>query len=261
MKMKKTTLAANKGKRYGSAEWFVDEYRRVDDDPWGLSWRPSQKIRYERVFRLLDLIDSKPQTILDIGCATGEFTKLLSKRLGTETNVIGIDFIDTAIDRAEKNHRGVTFRKGTIFNIGQEYTERIDLVACLEVLYYLDRKDCPQALRSVKECLRPGGYVIFSSLISKFPYFSLNEFSDVVSSEFDLVRCERVHVKFLSLWERGALRVAKILRDRFHVQNSAIIPKKIFACTPFAVADLVEKGSSYMGNLFASHAMVLARKP
>ena len=132
---KENRLLNDERNGYGSAEWFVDEYRRVDDDPWGLSWRPSQKIRYERVLRLLDFMESQPRTVLDIGCATGDFTELLSKRLGKETIVTGIDFIDTAIDRAKERHRGVTFRKGSIFNIGQAYKETIDLVACLEVLY------------------------------------------------------------------------------------------------------------------------------
>lgn len=245
--------------RYGSSNWFISEYDRVNDDPWGLSWRPSQKVRYARILSLLDALESPPSSILDIGCATGDFMCLLTKKYGQKCSVIGIDFVVDAIDRARTKYPQIHFRVGSIFDIGRDYAGQMDLVTCLEVLYYLERNECSRALRSIKESLCPGGHVIFSSLISKLPYFTLNELKNLVSTEFSLMKTETIHVKLLSIGERIILKLDKLGRKIVLFKNANLL-RNIFKAFPFQAADFIEKYRDSIGDFSASHALVLAKK-
>ena len=246
--------------QYGSASWFVNEYAKVDDDPWGLSWRSSQKVRYARILSLLEAIEHPPSSVLDIGCSTGDFTYLLKNKYGQHSSVIGIDFIENAIDRAKEKYQEVNFRIGSIFDIGLEYEGQMDLVTCLETLYYLDRKECPAALKSVRRSIRHGGYAVFSSLISKAPYFSVQELRHLVSTQFSLIQSQTIHIKILSLGERIAVKLEKLGKQKLYLPQSINMAKNIFRLVPFQVADLMEKACSYMGNTSASHALVLGRR-
>jgi hypothetical protein len=135
----------------------------------------------------------------------------------------------------------------------------MDLVTCLEVLYYLDRNECPRALASIKKSLRLGGYSVFSSLISKPPYFSLNELKNLVSTEFSLVKAETIHVKLISIFEKIIVKLEKIGRRKgfFKDNNYA---RDIFKIVPFHGVDLAEKCCAHIGDLSASHAIVIGRR-
>ena len=250
----------DKADQYGSVDWFINEYNKVDDDPWGLSWRSSQKVRYARILRLLDTIESPPSSVLDVGCATGDFTNLLKSKYGQKSSVIGIDFIENAINRAKGKYPKINFRVGSIFDVGRDYEGLMDLVTCLEVLYYFERKECPWALASVKESLRPGGYALFSSLIAKPPHFSLNELEDLVSTEFKVILSQTVHVKLLSIGERIIMKLEKLGKQKIGLPHDMNIARNILELTPFRAADLIEKCSCTIGAFSASHAHVLCRR-
>src|SRR6476646_9658318 len=123
-------MNADEMPRYGTVEWFVSEYARVVDDPWGLSWRPSQKLRYMHTLELLDKIDRPIKSIVDIGCATGDITFLLSKKYAG-ASIVGMDFTESAVRRAEVKYPNLQFRVGSVFDVGQQFKEVIDLALCL----------------------------------------------------------------------------------------------------------------------------------
>jgi 2-polyprenyl-3-methyl-5-hydroxy-6-metoxy-1,4-benzoquinol methylase len=246
--------------RYGSPGWFANEYSKVDDDPWGLGWRASQKVRYARMLSLLGAIDISPGSILDVGCAAGDFTHLLKAKYGQASSVIGVDFVGDAIQRARTKYPSTVFRLGSIFDVGRDYEGQVDLITCLEVLYYLDRKDCPLALSSLKASLRPGGYVVFSSLISKPPHFSPAELTELVSREFTIVRSETIHLKLLSISERIIMKVERLGKQKLGLAHQANFARSTLRLVPFWLASAVEKCSCVAGSSLGSHAIVLARR-
>ena len=67
-------MTNDKANQYGTIEWFNGEYAKVEDDPWYTTFRSSLKVRYGRVLKLLDAVEFSPISVLDIGCATGDFT-------------------------------------------------------------------------------------------------------------------------------------------------------------------------------------------
>ena len=208
------------GDTYGSLDWFAQEYGKVRDDPWGLSWRPSQALRYQRVLTTLDRIPHQVTAVMDIGCATGDFTHLLSRRmLGLDT-LIGMDFVGTAIERARRRYPNIQFREGSVLDLDPCHESQFDLVTCLEVLYYLKGDQRSRALKCVKELLRAGGYAVFSSFISRSPYFSPRQFLALIGAEFEIVAWEILHLKIVNFLESVVRRsdgiASQISGGRWH---------------------------------------------
>ena len=243
---------------YGSLEWFEKEYNKVNDDPWGLSWRPSQMVRYARILSLLDHIEFHPMNILDIGCATGDYTNLLNNKYGATCSVVGVDFIEDAIKRARKKYPQLQFRVGSVFDVGGDYSRQMDLVTCLELLYYIDKNKQVNALASIKESLRAGGYVMFSSFISKPPYFSLCELCELVSTNFTVVETKTIHVKFISIIERVMMKILKAVGGREYLENTDVMGE-YFTSFPVRIADYSENYFSYLGEISLTHALVLGK--
>ena len=92
---------------------------------------------------------------LEIGCAEGIFTELLSPRCN---ELLAIDITDVAVTRARKRLAG----KPWINVVRRTFPEEIpgnsfDLVTCIDVLYYCDVDRLHQGLRKLASLIQPGG--------------------------------------------------------------------------------------------------------
>lgn len=237
--------------QYGTLQWCEHEYGKVQEDPWGLTWRPSQLLRYHRVLSTLDALKEPIAHAMDVGCATGDFTYLLSRHARGLQRVVGVDFVDSAIERARRRFPNLTFSKESIFALGDRYPERFDLITCLEVIYYVPKDQQVAALRSVRRALRPGGYTVFSSLISPPPHFFPEELLDLVRREFEIVRSEILYLRLISFMEKIGTRSEKLIPFRLGPHRLGRLP--------FRAVIAIEKWSRNLGSHAASHTILLAR--
>ncbi len=246
-------------RKYGSLDWFTVEYSHVGDDPWGLSWRPSQAFRYQRTLSLAVSIPAEIGTAADVGCATGDFTFMLSRRLPELRQLLGVDFVTAAVERARGRYPGLQFVSEPINAFGARYKHQFDLVICLEVLYYLDPNQRASALASLKQALREGGYVIFSSFISKPPYFAPDEFCDLIAGEFEVVQYEILHLRIVNAIETFVRRGDKVLT---HITGGRWkrFGASLLARVPETSIQVLERGCARLSKWTASHTLVLARK-
>ena len=77
------------------------------------------------------------ENILDIGCGEGSKSFILANYF-SNAKVLGIDFTDEGIKKANNNYSEVNnlyFKKADIFKI---QTEKYDMVSCLEVLEHIE---------------------------------------------------------------------------------------------------------------------------
>jgi SAM-dependent methyltransferase len=242
---------------YGSSQWFHRAYARVADDPWGLSWRTSQRLRRLRVLALVRTLPSPPVSAIDVGCSTGDFTRLLTTGVPTLKTLLGVDFADHAIRRARLRYPEIPFLQESILTVGDRHPGRFDLAACLETLYDLDRAEQLHALTPLRRLLRPRGHAVLSSYISAPPYFTPRAFRELTETTFDVVASDIVHLTPVSLVERLASR-----SDRFPRRLARRPPTRSAPALdrlPLSAVSPIEAASRPLSPLTASHTIVLAR--
>jgi ubiquinone/menaquinone biosynthesis C-methylase UbiE len=118
--------------------------------------------------RYLDLIEHfrDPSTgglqILDLGVGTGLGTLALAEALGDRAQVLGVDFSEVMVARAQALGRGVSnvdFVHGDATDLHGIATDSMDYVVAHSFLYLIP--DAQGALREARRVLKPSGRLIF----------------------------------------------------------------------------------------------------
>jgi SAM-dependent methyltransferase len=125
-----------------------------------LIYKYDQSIRVRKISSLLRNV--KLKTALDLGCGTGDFTKLLSS-LGGKISVIGVDISDVTIEsnRNKNKNEGVFFTAKGLLDYDITPNE-FDIIICITVLQHITVKsELIQLLKSIRRGLTEGGSFIF----------------------------------------------------------------------------------------------------
>ncbi|ERJ11524.1 class I SAM-dependent methyltransferase [Haloplasma contractile] len=98
-------------------------------------------------------------TVVDIGCGPGTLTRKLSKWLGPNATIIGIDrdinFINYAREKADKHHENITYIEGDALNLPLK-DNSVDASVSHTVIEHVPNKEF---LLEQKRICRPGGRV------------------------------------------------------------------------------------------------------
>lgn len=99
---------------------------------------------------LVNEINQKKYNILDIGCAEGSGTNEFKKKF-PNSNVIGIDFSESAIETAQENYPYISFEKADL----ETFQEKVDVAILSNVLEHISDpiKTIANLLRRVKKYL------------------------------------------------------------------------------------------------------------
>jgi ubiquinone/menaquinone biosynthesis C-methylase UbiE len=122
--------------------------------------------RRHRVFSLLaDLSGAGPgDRVLDVGCGTGYFVRILARAAMPGGSVVGVDPSHDAIERARRAARRVP---GCIFAEGRGEAldaadDSYDVVVSSLAMHHLPAKTRPDAVAEMFRVLRPGGRVLIA---------------------------------------------------------------------------------------------------
>ncbi|MDF2529413.1 MAG: malonyl-[acyl-carrier protein] O-methyltransferase BioC [Gammaproteobacteria bacterium] len=111
----------------------------------------------------VQMIKQQPQSILDLGCGTGEFTYRLSK-LYPKAKVIGLDIAEQRLKYAKKQRlwfNKTRFVPGNIESLPFA-DNSFDLIVSNLSLYWVE--DLAKAFKEIQRVLKPEGVLLFSSL-------------------------------------------------------------------------------------------------
>jgi len=116
----------------------------------------------EALARAIEKAHPNAKTILDVGCATGEHARLLSKRY----HVDGIDIEPAFIERARSKNRGGDFRVASMqsFDMGKTYDVVMSLGSSIGYVHTLN--SLTQALKTFERHLSLQGVILVE------PWFS-----------------------------------------------------------------------------------------
>lgn len=109
-------------------------------------WNPGQyeKFKSERsqpFFDLSDLVRSKnPERVIDLGCGTGELTKILHEKIGAASTV-GIDSSAEMLAKAPRDVPGLAFERRGIEEFFAENGAPFDLIFSNAALHWIEDHD------------------------------------------------------------------------------------------------------------------------
>ena len=128
------------------------------DDRWEVQKSPNawQQRRADAIIAMLKELPLDNPRILDLGCATGWMTKMLSE-LGTAE---GVDLSETAIEIAKVKFPGIRYTAGDLYEI-ELTSEPVDVVVCQEVIAHVS--DQAVLIRRIADVMKPGGYLVITA--------------------------------------------------------------------------------------------------
>jgi trans-aconitate methyltransferase len=106
-------------------------------------------------------------TILDAGCAAGEFAYQIHKRFPA-FKTTAFDLLPVLVDKARQNVPGVNFFEADILDKSSVELNYADIVTCSGVLSIFD--DFTHPLNNLISWVKPKGKLFLHSLFSEYPF-------------------------------------------------------------------------------------------
>jgi 2-polyprenyl-3-methyl-5-hydroxy-6-metoxy-1,4-benzoquinol methylase len=148
------------------ARAFFDELW-AESDPWSLDDSDLDQRRYARQLELLG--DRRYGRALEIGCASGSFTRGLAAHCG---EVLAIDISEHAVERArgaDSGNHDVEYRVANVMEFDLEREGTWDLVVFTETAYYLGwlypMFDLAWLAHNLHDATSPGGRLLLVNTI------------------------------------------------------------------------------------------------
>jgi predicted TPR repeat methyltransferase len=156
------------------------------NDPWGYL---TPQYRYQRLKydKLMGMLPQRPYaSALDVGCGLGVFTRMLAPYV---ESALGVDISAAAIRQAEQLSQStphLRYVQGGIFDLPTLCSQQFDLIAVLDILYYLSplsEEDLERIVTMLTDLLTPGGLL----LLGNHFFFDIDPQSKIV---------RQIHVAF-----------------------------------------------------------------
>jgi 2-polyprenyl-3-methyl-5-hydroxy-6-metoxy-1,4-benzoquinol methylase len=155
-------------------QYIKSEFKSKDDfevrfinhgegNAWGYSYRASQIHRLRFDFEFLNKItqplsdhNKNKERILEIGCAGGDFTKILLDEK-PDADITGIDISENAIEICKKKfNKNITFLAEKLPSIS--FPEKnFDTIICMSVFSYFDTELKDMSLKEMIRLAKPNG--------------------------------------------------------------------------------------------------------
>lgn len=133
---------------------------RRDTTALAEKYSETAKWQYQRGLLTIDLANPAPsETVLDLGCGTGELTRELARRVGPSGRVIGVDPAEARLELARRSASAdldnLHFSRATGEDLSQIDDASIDLVYSNYALHWVLRPE--RLFAEIHRVLRPGG--------------------------------------------------------------------------------------------------------
>lgn len=205
-----------------SKEWFRNKYRENEISGGYLRLTSEASTRMHHEYAIKALREFAPgksyKTIVDIGCACGDFSaKLLAEFPGS--SVSGIDFVQEGLDVAKDRYPDVNFINGALPLIPVK-EDTADLLVLMEVLYYLSNEDLDRTIQELKRVGVSGSIVLVSITLGH----GMNKIDDLeikklFSNHAQLLGVQQKHAMLQAMANRF---LSKLIRLFDHVKFKSL---------------------------------------
>ena len=140
------------------------------------------------LLRLVSPILAETETLLELGCGTGRWSRTLARHVG---RVDAYDYSGRLVAvaarvAAEQGIDNVRFHQSAVETI--PHGRQVDTVVSIALLHYLDEAQFRAAIALVRASVRPGGHAVFRETFGVDRRFELHGFySEVLGTEYHAV--------------------------------------------------------------------------
>jgi ubiquinone/menaquinone biosynthesis C-methylase UbiE len=149
-----------------SVPYFESRYDPGRGDYLRINQVAAYRLHHQAALSLLRTAtrdSGRPLTIVDAGCACGDFSALVDAAL-PGWRVVGLDFVWQGLVEGHARYPNLRLVQGRLPDLPFG-TGGVDVVVCMEVLYYLERDALARAIREVARVLAPGGYLLVGTTL------------------------------------------------------------------------------------------------
>lgn len=141
----------------------TDNSRESYDEFWGNDQVVEKYANSNRIVFYRDILETIKQflsgKIIDVGCGSGDFLKLVQNIATPEWQLYGVDFSQSAIVRCQTIIPNGKFSVGNLYDLNFP-SSYFDCVICMEVLEHLERPS--QALKEMQRICKDDGIIIIT---------------------------------------------------------------------------------------------------
>ena len=134
---------------------------------------PSVQLVDGETFIQMDVCPQPGDTILDLGCGTGELSAYLAGLVGPSGKVIGVDPDKERIQLARQTHsqiQNLSFVEGSASNFPGIRSNLYDIIFSNQVIHWI--RDKQQIFKDMYESVKVGGKLAIQYIDHELPFFS-----------------------------------------------------------------------------------------
>jgi 2-polyprenyl-3-methyl-5-hydroxy-6-metoxy-1,4-benzoquinol methylase len=174
----------NRSFRTGNRRFEFERLYLEHTDPWNYHSSPYEHQKYERVLACALKWRNACESVLEVGCSVGVFSRMLTDHFH---KVTAIDISKEALAAATRdNHAGknVRFMHRDLQSLDTD--DRYDVIFCAEVLYYIGKKDVEIVCQQLDKYLSARGVVLLVTGISnaQSDSFYFDGWADIFAAHF-----------------------------------------------------------------------------
>lgn len=126
-----------------------------------------QRLAHDPVLKILQLVDLRPENMLEIGASNGY--RLHELRTRFKCKATAVEPSQEAIDDGQGRYPGITFLQGVACDLPIEDDEQFDLVIVNFVFHWIDRATLLRSVAETDRVLKDGGYLIIGDFYPAYP--------------------------------------------------------------------------------------------
>jgi len=180
-----------------SNSYFDGQFQNYDNkkgNGWGMNWRAYMILRCDEIFSRLkeELQKRNSSGILEIGCATGDFTKrYLPYAKEKKVNILGIDISERAVEICRDifvDEKCCSFEMGRLPELDER--KKYDIILCMDVMEYFDIKERDECYKNICSCMNGEGCMLLQAPLSGE---DVNQFVEQISKYFSVREIDYVY--------------------------------------------------------------------
>ena len=169
------------------------------------------------------------QSVLDLGCGTGQLSAYVAELVGPEGKVTGVDPDERRVQLAMEAYGDV---KNLAFSVGSSHQfpnmeePTYDLIICCTVLHWIPQKE--HVFRNAFRALKPGGKLAITCMYEMIPIHEKAAKEVFCEQSEDLLRMFRL--EDMPQVERFCVESGFVIKKRFMVTNRETFDTKLEYC-------------------------------